>query len=67
MLCRSGDVRVEAQRLGQLGLRAGADRALDDLAVLQQEQGGDARDAECACQLRLGVDVDLADLDPALA
>src|SRR5690606_5587819 len=42
-----------------LGLQA--DKLVDRLAVLEQDQRRNAHDAELRCQLRLLVDVDLAD------
>ena len=58
-------VLVELERLNQRRLGAGADSACDHLAVLHQHDGRDAERVELRGQTRLGVDVDLADLDAA--
>lgn len=55
-----------AQQAQDAALRAGTDSAVDQLAVLKDQQGGDAHDVELAGQLRLLVHVDFAHLDVAL-
>ena len=54
---------VSAQQFQHAALRTCADSLTNQLTVLEQQQGGDAHDAELGGQIGLLVHIDLAHLD----
>src|SRR6266446_10123290 len=59
----SGDERMEPRLDG--AARLGADQPIDELAVLEEQQRRDAPDTEARGRLGVGIDVELADDEPA--
>src|SRR6266478_997632 len=59
----SGDERMEPRLDG--AARLGADQPIDELAVLEEQQRRDAPETEARGRLGVGIDVELADDEPA--